>query len=162
MEAKERLKDDNALLRRKLQRVRDSLKFSANSEGGIVAEIDEVLRTSEQHEREADMALQLRRLAKLRDRCLVELRDRRLAKLRDRCLVELRAEVERLRKKLSIEETKRTEELRQAKKKLVTAVDILVEHYASKLNSYQVLTRVRDTIEQAFAEIGNAPEDEKE
>jgi len=37
------LRAEVAFLRAKLQRVRDWLKYAANSEGGIVADIDDVL-----------------------------------------------------------------------------------------------------------------------
>ncbi len=45
--------EGNTLFRAELQRVRDWLKFAANSEGGIVAEIDEVLRIHTRCEAEA-------------------------------------------------------------------------------------------------------------
>lgn len=39
-----KLRAEAHLLRLKLRRVRDWLKFAANSEGGVVAELDEVLQ----------------------------------------------------------------------------------------------------------------------
>jgi len=54
---------DADVIRDKLRRVRDQIKFMANSPGGIVAEIDDVLHEEEEdvlHEEEKDGCHQLK------------------------------------------------------------------------------------------------------